>query len=271
MTSAETLREAFFRDGKVDDCPVYDLHGHMGPLCGACLPRSSPEAMLGSMDRAGVKMIVFCHHATLGVPDVGNRVNVDVVRRFPDRFRAYCGVNPNYPDDVKRDVERFDEFRDVFVGFKFLADYHQIPITDPRCAPAWEFANVNRLLVLSHTWGGSRFDGPDCVREVAGAYPDATILMGHSCHAEWEKAIGLVNEFSNVYLELTAVLDDRGVLEMFVREAGSDRIVFGTDTPWFNHHHYIGAVLAAEIDDEARRDILYRNAERLLEPLVRSQ
>jgi predicted TIM-barrel fold metal-dependent hydrolase len=156
----------------------------------------------------------------------------------------------------------------VYVGFKFLADYHKVAISDPRCCPAWEFANERGLLVLSHTWGGSSFDGPGEVRKVAAAYPDAKILMGHSCHGQWEQAVALANEFPNVYLELTAVLDDRGVLELFVEKAGSERIVFGTDTPWFSHHNYIGAVLGADISDDDRRNILYRNAEGLLAPAL---
>ena len=50
MTESETLREGFFRQGKLEDCPVYDLHGHMGALQGACLPRCTPEAMIAAMD-----------------------------------------------------------------------------------------------------------------------------------------------------------------------------------------------------------------------------
>ena len=239
MSTASSLRERFFREGRLSDCPVYDLHGHMGPLQGACLPRCTQEAMLASMDRANVRLTVFCHHDTL-----------------------------NYPDIVCQDVAAFDQARDVYVGFKFLADYHTIPITDPRNAPAWEKANADGLLVLVHTWGGSTFDGPEQVRACAAKYPDAHILMGHSCHGAWQQAAALAAEFANVYCELTAVLDDRGAVEILARTAGSGKIVFGTDTPWFNHHNYIGALLGAELTDDDRRNILYRNARRLLAPHV---
>jgi len=266
MKSRESLRTRFFRDGRLADCPVYDLHGHMGPLAGGNLPRHTAQAMVAAMQRAGVRLVVFCHHAALWGPDPGNRLNIDAVRRFPNHFRAYCAVNGNYPDVIARDVATFDEFGDVYVGFKLLADYHRVAISDPRCRPAWELADARGLLVLLHTWGGSAYDGPEEVRKVASAYPGARILMGHSCHGQWQEAVDLVKEFDNLYFELTAVLDDRGALELFVRETGSERIVFGTDTPWFNHHYYIGAVLGAEVEDEDRRNILYRNAKRLLAP-----
>jgi len=268
VNAAVTLRERFFHAGRLDDCPVFDLHGHMGPLQGARLPRCQPEAMIAAMQRAGVRLTVFCHHATLMTPDVGNAANIAAVRRFPRHFRAYCGINPNYPEEVQRDVASFDQCRDVFVGFKLLADYHRIAVNDPRNAPAWEKADADRLPVLLHTWGGSSFNGVDQVRACAAKYPNARILMGHSCHGSWTQAAALAREFANVYCELTAVLDDRGAVEVFVREAGSAKIVFGTDTPWFNHHNYIGALLGADMTDDDRRNILYRNARRLLAPLV---
>ncbi len=268
MSTARSLRERFFREGRLSDCPVYDLHGHMGPLQGACLPRCTPEAMVASMERAQVRLTVFCHHDTLMVPAFGNRLNAEAVRRFPQHFRAYCGINPNYPETVCRDVAEFDAQRDVYVGFKLLADYHAIPITDPRNAPAWEKAHADGLLVLVHTWGGSALDGPEQVRACAVKYPNARILMGHSCHGAWQAAAALAAEFAHVYCELTAVLDDRGAVEILARTAGSRKIIFGTDTPWFNHHTYIGALLGAELSDDDRRNILYRNARRLLAPHV---
>jgi len=268
VSTAPSLRERFFRHGRLADCPVIDLHGHMGPLQGARLPRCTPEAMIAAMDRAGVVLTVFCHHDTLMAPDAGNRPNIDAVRRFPKRFRAYCGINPNYPEQIWADVSSFDQFRDVYVGFKLLADYHRIPITDPRNAPAWEKANTEGLLVLLHTWGGSAYDGPDLVRSCAETYPNARILMGHSCHGQWERAAELARDFPNVYCELTAVLDDRGAVEILVRGTGSEKVVFGTDTPWFNHHNYIGALLGADIADDDRRNILYANAKRLLIPFI---
>jgi predicted TIM-barrel fold metal-dependent hydrolase len=80
--------------------------------------------------------------------------------------------------------------------------------------------------------------------------------------------VALVNDFPNLYFELCAVLDERGILEKFVKEAGSQRIVFGTDLPWFNHHYYVGSVLGADITDDDRHNILHRNAENLLERFV---
>ncbi|MBU4200410.1 MAG: amidohydrolase family protein [Verrucomicrobia bacterium] len=264
MKKTQHLRTAFFSRRRVPDCPVYDLHGHMGPVYGLHINRESAAQADAVLKRNGVRLLVFCHHAALLCPDIGNAANIVAVRAFPERLRAYCGINPNYPDQIEKDLTSFDRYPDVYVGFKFHASFHAIPITDARYEPAWALADERGLPILLHTWGNDPQCGYTVIRQVAERYHRAPILLGHSCHGAWDEAIRLVKDFPNVYLELCAVMDERGILERFVEELGSTRIVFGTDYPWFSHHYYIGAVLGSGIGDEDCRNIFYRNAKRIL-------
>ncbi len=264
----KTLREKFFRSPSAKDCPIYDMHGHMGPFYGAHFPIPDADSMVRRMRRAGVKLLAYCHHASLFGRGDGNRANIEAARKYPKELKAYCGVNPNYPDEIAKMLDSYDRYRDAFIGFKMLADYHGIAITDAKFAPVWEFADANGLIVLIHTWGNSPFDGQDQVKAIAEKYHNVKINIGHSCHGEWDKAVGLVKSFPNLYLDLCAVLDDRGILEKFVEEAGADRILFGTDFPWFDYHWCVGAVLGADISDGDRRRIFYGNARKLLGPAI---
>jgi predicted TIM-barrel fold metal-dependent hydrolase len=268
MIGSSPLATEFWKNGKSDDCPIIDMHGHMGQFSSIYFPRAEPEDMLRTMDECGVRMLVFSHHMALFSPNLGNRPAIEAVRRFPQRFKAYCLINPNYPEIVAREIASFEDHKDVYVGFKFLADYHRIAITDDAYRPAWEYANQHEHLILMHTWGGSVYDGAEAVRTMAERYPGVKILMGHSCHGDWDAAVRLANDFPNVYLELTAVFDDRGVIEKFAREAGSDRMLFGTDLPWFDPHHAVGVLLSADISDDDRHNICHRNAEKLLAPYL---
>lgn len=264
MIGPSPLAREFWEFGKSASCPIYDMHGHMGPFHSIYFPRPEPPDMIRTMDACGVRMLVFSHHLALLAPDVGNAASVAAVRRFPDRLRAYCAMNPNYPEQIAADLASFDAHRDIYVGLKFLSDYHKVALTDPRCQPAWEFADARGLLVLAHTWRDSSFDGPPVVRKIAALYPRVKFLLGHSLHDDWDAAVALAKDFPNVYLELTAVFDDRGPLEKFCGEVGSHRLLFGTDLPWFDPHQAIGALLSAEITDEDRHNICHRNAEKLL-------
>lgn len=268
MIGGSGLAREFWETGRSESCPIYDMHGHMGEWPAIYFPRGDTRAMIGTMDECGVRLLVFSHHTALMAPDIGNALSIEAVRGYPDRLRAYCVVNPNYPEQTEADLATFEEYEDVYVGFKFLPDYHGIALTDSRYQPAWEYADAKGLLILTHTWGGSDLDGPVIVRQMAERYKDVKLLMGHSCHGEWDAAVRLARDFPNVYLELTALFDTRGVLEKFAREAGSDRMLFGTDLPWFDPHQAIGALLSADISDEDRHNICHRNARQLLAPFL---
>lgn len=270
MIGDSELAREFWESGKSESCPIYDMHGHMDDWPAIYFPRGDTVDMIGTMDECGVRMLVFSHHFAFFVPNLGNELAVQAVRRYPDRLRAYCVINPNYPEIAEADLETFEAHSDVYVGFKFLADYHGFALSDERYRPAWEYANERGLLVLTHTWGRSPLDGPSVVRQMAERYPRVKLLLGHSCHGEWDQAVRLARDLANVYLELTALFDDRGILEKFVGEAGSDRMLFGTDLPWFDPHQAIGALLSAYISDQDRHNICHRNAERLLAPFVES-
>lgn len=264
MTTGPSLWEGFQANRIVADCPIYDMHGHWGSTPGIALPAARFDTAKSLLLQSGIARLIICHHHSLFSPDAGNATNVAAVRGLPEVLRAYMGINPNYPEIITRDLAEFDQYPDVYVGFKMLADYHRISIADSPYRPVWEMANDRRLPVLLHTWGSSPYDGYEPVKRVLQRYPNARVLLGHSIFGEWDRAAQLAASFANCYVELTAASLVRGALERMIEGVGSEKIVFGTDFPWFNEPYCIGTILGADITDEDRRNIFYRNARRIL-------
>ncbi|MCX7044247.1 MAG: amidohydrolase family protein [Candidatus Sumerlaeota bacterium] len=276
MIRNSPLAREFWENGKSASCPVIDMHGHFGPMGAIWFPWNGVEGMIRAMDRAGVRLICLCPHNALLVPDIGNEETFQVAKLYRERIKCYLAINPNYPDAIRRDLKAYEDQKSedasivgplgpvALVGLKFLSDYHGIPFDAKEYIPAWEFANERGLPLLAHTWGTSNLDGPAQVRKLAAKYPHVRLLCGHSLHGAWEQAAAIAKEFPNVYLELTAVLDDRGALEIFLAAGLEDRLLFGTDLPWFDPLHGIGTILSTDMSDDQRHKILHRNAEKLL-------
>jgi predicted TIM-barrel fold metal-dependent hydrolase len=285
MNPSPVARE-FLERGFSATCPIIDMHGHLGPFYGCYLPSCTTDRMRHRLRRCGVRRIVCSHHSALACDAArGNALMQEVVREYPDEFLGYWVINPNYPAETARDLRAFDRLTG-FVGLKFWPDYHLVPVTSPKYAAALEFADAHGLLVLVHTFGESPFDAPALLGEVAARYPRARFLMGHSGYGEWERSVAIARDLTNVYLDLTSVFQAldfsqmpggslmprapalsphvNGLIEYMVETAGSRKVVFGSDLPWYSQHYHAGAVLFARISDEARHDILHRNAERLL-------
>jgi uncharacterized protein len=262
MIDSKLARE-FVATGRSADCPVIDTHAHYGYFYGIYFPEPLAEAMVATMDRAGVRLAVFSSHMSLlGESDRGNRLSAEVCARYPDRFRCYIAIQPSDPRQIAVEVARAESMAG-FIGYKFLADYHAYPITGDAYKPALEQANAKGLPVLLHTWGGSQYDGPALWEELATAYPRVTFLMGHSGFGEWQRAAELARDIPNIILELCAAYSVRGVIDLLCEVAGSEKVTWGTDLPWFEPHYGIGCVLFADISEADRHNILHRNAERI--------
>lgn len=280
------IAQEYLDKGHSLECPIIDMHGHVGPFYGCYLPSSPLDQMRHRLKRCGVQRIVCSHHSALACDvERGNAQMKEIVTAHPDEFLAYWVINPHYPEITKRDLRSFDRLSG-FVGLKFWPDYHLVPVNSPKYAPALEYADEHGLLILVHTFGESPFDAPGLLGEVAEKYPRARLLMGHSGYGEWEKSVAIARDLPNVYLDLTSVVQAldfsqmpggslmpaapslsphvNGLIEYMVETAGSRKVVFGSDLPWYSQHYHAGAVLFARISDDARHDILHRNAERLL-------
>jgi predicted TIM-barrel fold metal-dependent hydrolase len=280
------IAQEYLDKGFSTTCPIIDMHGHVGPFYGCYLPSSPVDRMRERLKRCGVQRIVCSHHSALACDvEYGNKLMQDVVNSHPDDFLGYWVINPHYPEIAARDLKSFPS-RAGFVGLKFWPDYHLVPVNSPKYDHALKYADEHGLLVLVHTFGESPFDAPALLGEVADRYPKAQFLMGHSGYGEWERSVAIARDLANVYLDLTSVVQAldfsqmpggslmpaapslsphvNGLIEYMVQTAGSQKVVFGSDLPWYSQHYHAGAILFARISDDARHDILHRNAERLL-------
>jgi predicted TIM-barrel fold metal-dependent hydrolase len=280
------IAQEYLELGYSRECPIIDMHGHVGPFYGCYLPSSAPDRMRHRLQRCGVRRIVCSHHSALACDvEWGNRLMAELVAAQGDQFLGYWVINPNHPAIIEQDLDAFAG-RSGFVGFKFWPDYHLVPVTSPKYATALEYADAHGLLVLVHTFGESPFDAPGLLAEVAERYPGARFLMGHSGYGEWERSVAAARDLPNLYLDLTSVVQAldfsqmpggslmprvpvitphvSGLIEYMVEVAGSSKVVFGSDLPWYSQHYHAGAVIFARISDEERHDILHRNAETLL-------
>ena len=94
-------------------------------------------------------------------------------------------------------------------------------------------------------------------------FPEVTFFLGHSGALQYREAIKIANRYPNAILDLSCqgLPATREILE----EADHDRIVFGSDWPFYNQAIGIAKVLiATDGDNDLRRKILHDNAARIL-------
>lgn len=243
---------------------VIDSHCHMGRWFNFNIPMGDADGMVKRMDRLGIRACVAAHHASVG-PDFryGNDEVLKAMAEFPDRIYGYATVNPNYPDELTAELDRC--IRAGMKGIKIHPDVHQHPIDGEKYRPVWEYAEQHGTPVLSHTSTSGNYNPVKSFEALAERYPNAVVILGHSGFGSEgaDQSIEAASKFPNIYLEITGSVIVYGTLERMVREAGADRVLFGTDLPFIDPRPQLGRVAFAKISDEEKRMILGLNSSRI--------
>ena len=119
------------------------------------------------------------------------------------------------------------------------------------CGPVGIEPRLGRYLSqLKHYW-----------RAVAD-HPDTVFILGHSGARQFEAGLDLARTYDNVYLETSS----QGIenVRRIVKEAPSDRIMFGSDWPFYHQAAPLAkALMVTEDCKPIRKKLLWENAVRL--------
>jgi hypothetical protein len=253
-----------------DTFRIIDAHAHAGPYALFFIPRNSATEMVAVMDRCGVRTALFS--TNLGIQldaTAGNDMAARIVSEYPERLRGYFVVNPWQDPDAEIARRQHDP---RFVGIKIHPDLHHYPLTGPRYASVWEFAELTGRPVLTHTWSGSEYDDLLQLAEIADRYPQANILAGHAgvLRETVDTAIAIARRFPRVYLELCGSHGHGQLISRMVGEVGAGQVLYGSDFPFIDMRASLGRVVFAGLGAAEMELVLGGNIVKLVPGLAGS-
>ncbi|MBW7996438.1 MAG: amidohydrolase family protein [Candidatus Glassbacteria bacterium] len=252
---------------------IFDCHGHIAPvgvdgILGLSLGPQDADSIVRRLDRIGIKSLCVSSWEIQGGDALkGNLLAADGAESHPGRILPYAVVNSNYPEDWDRLVEECFVSRDFF-GFKPYPTSQRRAISDPAFREMLKMADRRRLPILCH-FGFEPLAGvsPGELRLLAPLYPGAQFLIAHAgaSHRLADSVTDLAVEFDNVWLEINYTSVPFGMISHLIRNAGVEKILFGTDTPMRDPAPILGWVLYDHLDDIEREAVLGGNFMRLIE------
>jgi len=249
---------------------VVDAHAHLGPSAGYVLEYGDEARQikegLRTMDALGIRtMIASGMHALMSGPVEGNDRLEAIAGKHTGRFNGYVAFNPHYGKELVASFDRYFSGK-FFVGFKVLAGYWNVKVTDKRFDPMWAYANRHRLPVLIHTWGGVH-DSPAMLTDIVRRHPHASFLLGHSGGGDDGRAEAetLAAKYRNVYLEWCGTFCSTVLWEETLKKISPNQVVFGTDAMAHGIDWELGRLLSVDVPDSVIAPILGANMRRILE------
>jgi uncharacterized protein len=213
------------------------------------------------------KAVVFTVEGFLSDYRIGNDELFEVARQYPDKVYAWGTVDPR---DGERAIEEVGRCVNELgmTGFKFHNWLQAVSAVDPCMFPVMEEIARRKLPVLFHD-GTPPYASTDQVAYLAGRYPEATIILGHSGLNEFARqAIRAVVKNDNVLLSVCGARYE--TLKRATETVGPERIVWGSDFPFGgagNIAYHRAKVEALPISDDDKEKVFSGNLIRLVPAL----
>ena len=248
---------------------IIDSHGHLGGGAAWAIHENRIDAqirhLLPRMDQLGIEsMIISGLDAIFSDPVEHNLLLAEKLKAYSPRLRVYFVFNPNYGNQLTPLFESCFAQK-VFAGFKLHNDVWQLPITDTRFTPVWEYANAHRLPILLHTWD-TPWSSPVQLEAIAPRYPHAHFLLGHSGggNVGREQAVKLASANTNVYLEWCGSFCSSTTWEETLPRVNLKQVIFGTDGVAHDLSWELGRLLSLNVPDATLQPILGDNMRAIL-------
>ena len=251
-----------------------DVHGHFGPY-----DRGdgglSDQMMSGSIQvvRSRAKAsdicvtVVSATHAFMphgGDVFRGNEDACEMVEQHSD-IRFWAVLHPGIRETYKQ-VESLLAHPHC-KGIKIHPTEHAYEIRDYG-DKIFEFAASHKTIIMTHSGCPGSF--PEDFIPFTDRYPDVPLILAHlgnSVDGKLSRQIFALKRANNdnVYIDTSSAKSiNSGLIEWAVSQIGAQRLLFGTDTPIYFVASQKARIEHAEIDEEAKQAILFKNAAQLL-------
>ena len=215
---------------------IVDAHNHLGPDMPGLGDCRSPEALLATMDRAGVaRALVQQHVRHVGyVRDLKDGLEhvIAAVERYPDRLFGCVLIHPFSEEslDLARAALAGGGFRAVKIWPG--ADYQPTP---DRLKPVMALCREFGVPLRVHGDIDDPRSSPLALVALANAYPDVPVIVAHMPGEYTLDGLATVAAgrlAPNLYFDTSTC--PSSLIGRAVAELGAERILWGSDSPWWD-------------------------------------
>jgi predicted TIM-barrel fold metal-dependent hydrolase len=229
------------------------------------------------MDKAGIdiSVIVNIGWTTHELCVETNDYILESIAHYPQRLIGFCTVQPLSSGAAIAEIERCVRGGARGIG-EMRPDMQLFDLADEEIMPPFvEVLRSHQLMLLTHAsepvghdYPGKGVITPDMLYPFISRYPDLTIVCAHwggglpfyALMPEVKKAL------ENVFFDTAAspFLYRPEIYQQVSQLVGADKILFGSDYPLLAQSRVLQEIEAADLPEEAKKQIRGGNTEKIL-------
>lgn len=229
------------------------------------------RSILGSMasDKIDYSVVLPVATNTRQVPNL-NLFAAELQGKYPN-ILAFGAIHPDF-EDIETELKKAKDFG--LRGIKIHPDYVGHFVDDDAMVRCINACSALDLPVLLHAGFDKSFPElprctPDRVYKLLRKINPAKLILAHVggylCYNEFKK--WLLDE--DIYIDTSVGIGwgykgFENEINDIIRTFPSERILFGTDSPWDNPSDCLKILKSIGISDDAFENITHKNAEKLL-------
>jgi predicted TIM-barrel fold metal-dependent hydrolase len=216
------------------------------------------------------------------------QIRLDLVARLQRRNAWTCAVARKNPglvpcigldpsmDGVTMVQEIKDRANEGAKGIKLQPTNQRFFPNDGRLYPGYHKAQELGLPIITHSGVAAllkeQHSRPANFVDILRNFPGITLVLAHMARGYLDEALEIMETYPNVYLDTSttiegtlpaSLLSDDDAVAM-IRRVGPDRVLFGSDWPWFHPIKDAQRIDSLPLTAEEKRLIFYENAQRAL-------
>lgn len=224
------------------------------------------DALLTSMDSAGIEKSVICSIATR--PEQFTAILKWSHTVKSSRIIPLPSIHPNDPDCVQH-VYRVKE--EGFAGIKMHPYYQNYSLADEQLSPFYAAVSESGLLLVAHCgfdigFPRTRCADPAQILQLLTNFPKLRFVATH--FGGW-KLWDEVEEMligKEIFMEISFALKylPREQISRMLKRHPREYLLFGSDSPWDDQSACLQALRDLSLDEELFTEITGKNAQALL-------
>jgi hypothetical protein len=245
----------------------------------------TPELYAEFMDTYGVDKAVILQSPTYYLPDL-NEYIAAAVRKRPDRFHGAAQIDPMDGQVAAQELQKAVKLLGLrSLKLELAADsgwmqFHpNLKLDGKEVTPIWQMATGLEIpVVFDIGHPGCASYQPEALKRIAEEFPNMKIVIAHLAGGRmrdlnekaWKQVIQL-GRCPNVWLTTEPIGgSDLDCLRIVYEEIGSDKLIWGTDYPWwsklYNYNVLISVMKQCDfLSEKEKKDIMGENALRVFE------